>query len=436
MDIFIIDDSNLGILLEIAGYSEDQIEAASLELRQRFQSVAVFVYDTILQQRLPASISVDLLQNTMEEIEDGSEGITYASFNPSSSDSDNLYFSVREQVMRFILDHSKEQEWQDTVIHEMLHSADQPVLKECQKILASIRDEVYYSDEDTGQVTGIALFNILHFLERVRGEGVAILGSHLLMRTSYGKSNEALSMFPNIFLFVVVRAHEWMINDEISDAESVEQAINDASYSVSPYILLQVLEKLGAVSPDLIDKAIKGLDTGDYNDMTEEEIITIIRAAFKTSLQDFINGLTRIGNTNALTLPLLIVCADLQDDYDEDNMKAFAELVRKPGSKDAFESTMEQIMGCMIPEDELDDLYAGYKDNGSESMGHTGLAERVNKLYSVLKNGENPNDRRIAQWALTYFFDDEDLIHDDIKGLGFVDDMAIMDYALELLSNA
>ncbi|MBO4822344.1 MAG: hypothetical protein J5548_12890 [Prevotella sp.] len=54
-------------------------------------------------------------------------------------------------------------------------------------------------------------------------------------------------------------------------------------------------------------------------------------------------------------------------------------------------------------------------------------------LYAFLKN-ENDSDRKlIAQWALTYFFDDEDVIHDDIHGMGFVDDLVVLDYALNLL---
>ena len=38
-----------------------------------------------------------------------------------------------------------------------------------------------------------------------------------------------------------------------------------------------------------------------------------------------------------------------------------------------------------------------------------------------------------AQLALTYFFDDENLIHDEIDGIRYVDDMIVMDYAMKLL---
>lgn len=62
------------------------------------------------------------------------------------------------------------------------------------------------------------------------------------------------------------------------------------------------------------------------------------------------------------------------------------------------------------------------------------LKEKVTMLYSVLKKDDNPDRRRLAQWALTYFFDDEDIIHDDVSGLGLIDDMTIIDYAISLLN--
>lgn len=36
-------------------------------------------------------------------------------------------------------------------------------------------------------------------------------------------------------------------------------------------------------------------------------------------------------------------------------------------------------------------------------------------------------------WALSYFFYDEDIIHDEISGLGLVDDLAVIDYAIRLI---
>lgn len=47
----------------------------------------------------------------------------------------------------------------------------------------------------------------------------------------------------------------------------------------------------------------------------------------------------------------------------------------------------------------------------------------------------NPDRKSGAQWALTYFFDDEDIIHDDVAGIGYVDDITVIDYAIRLLES-
>ena len=39
----------------------------------------------------------------------------------------------------------------------------------------------------------------------------------------------------------------------------------------------------------------------------------------------------------------------------------------------------------------------------------------------------------ISPYTEFYFFDDEDIIHDEVSGLGLVDDMTIIDYAISIL---
>ena len=58
---------------------------------------------------------------------------------------------------------------------------------------------------------------------------------------------------------------------------------------------------------------------------------------------------------------------------------------------------------------------------------------KITELYTILKNDPDEERKKIAQWALTYFFDDQDIIHDDIKGLGYVDDLIVIDRALIIL---
>ena len=57
----------------------------------------------------------------------------------------------------------------------------------------------------------------------------------------------------------------------------------------------------------------------------------------------------------------------------------------------------------------------------------------MDALYSVLKNDVSLEKRRIAQLALTYLFDKKDIIHDELKGIGLVDDVTVIDYALSII---
>ena len=52
-----------------------------------------------------------------------------------------------------------------------------------------------------------------------------------------------------------------------------------------------------------------------------------------------------------------------------------------------------------------------------------------------MKENDDTEKKSIAQWALSYLFDEQDLIHDDIKGIGLVDDETVIDYALKLIEN-
>lgn len=91
-------------------------------------------------------------------------------------------------------------------------------------------------------------------------------------------------------------------------------------------------------------------------------------------------------------------------------MQAYEQLIMQSKSAETFNTAMNQIMGSCISEEELDGLYAELMESVANNSLYPQLKDKVTTLYSVLKKDENPDRRRLAQWALTYFFDDEDLI--------------------------
>ena len=211
-----------------------------------------------------------------------------------------------------------------------------------------------------------------------------------------------------------------------------DKNISHEAYIVAPIILLLVLGKRGDISPELSAKALGCLESGEYN-LTDEETITIMRAALSITLIGYTQGLTTLGNKISPIRPFLNFCASVQQDADEDNISAYEKLITSHKTADSFNAAMDQIMGSCMPEEEIDELYAKFKDSKINDALYPQIKEKVENLYSIFKNDNNTDRQRLAQWALTYLFDDEDIIHDDVSGLGLVDDMTIIDYAISIL---
>ena len=160
-----------------------------------------------------------------------------------------------------------------------------------------------------------------------------------------------------------------------------------------------------------------------------------MRSAINLTLAGFIQGLICLGDKVAPISPFLDLCASIQKDGDDENIDSYEDLIEEPVSEENFNEAMDQIMGCCMKEEELDGLYQRFMSHPIDDPSYPELKEKAALLYSILKNDADPDRKEIAQWALTYLFDEEDLIHDDIPGIGYVDDLVVIDYAIDLLEN-
>ena len=180
-------------------------------------------------------------------------------------------------------------------------------------------------------------------------------------------------------------------------------------------------------------RAMEGLNSGDF-ELTEAEAELIIRSSMSLSLSDYIQGVVSLGEKVAPVKPFLEFCALLQKEYEADNISSFSDLLSLPQTKEMFQTAMEQIMGCVMDEEEIDSNYKIFMTHSNDETMYPQMKEKVEKLYGLLKSDVDAERKRIALWALTYLFDDQDVIHDDVKGFGYVDDMAVMDYALGIMA--
>ena len=432
MNIIIRDDQGLDTALMMDGYSKEERQEAKQIIRSQFRETSHKVFEEVLDKPLPDSMTINMAISDREELS-GENGARLASFNVALSKANSAMFTIREITVKTILDHKDLTLFKSTVTHEMFHAADKQMLENSHRLFDDIRNDIAESSDDFNrhnEDANVALLRTLLVFNHYRAEGVALLGESLLMKTKFGSVNGAIERFCSLFELTMMRAR--MRTSGKRSVDIFDKNISHEAYSVAPIILLLVLGKRREISPELSTKALRCLESGGY-ELTDEETITIMRAALSITLIGYMQGLTTLGNQVSPIRPFLDFCASVQQDADEDNVSAYENLITSNKTADNFNAAMDQIMGSCMSEEELDKLYAKFKDSKINDALYPHIKEKVASLYSIFKNDDNADRQRLAQWALTYFFDDEDIIHDDVSGLGLIDDLTVIDYATKLL---
>lgn len=431
MNIRIRDDEGLGLALMNEGYSSEQRLQAKNTIRSIFGNVARRVFQDVLGMPPAENIIVNMAISEYDEMHDKKNPVI-ARFLSVQSSNDLFCFSVSEIFVKTVLDHPNDPKTEKIIIHEMFHAADLYMLQCNNRLLKLIIKDIE-GERDifcrNKRYADIALLKTLNLFRHYRAEGVAILGESLLGKSRFRCIYDPIKAFCWVFNNAMIRAQETLAGNSIDNDDS----ISDMAYNVAQIVMIFVLYKREDISDELLQKVLDGLATGEY-DLTDEEVSAIMRPALALSLSEYIQGLISLGDKVAPIRPFLDFCSALQNERDDESISAYENLFRQPESSDAFNSAMNQIMGCCMSEKELDGFVRDFMENGTDdSSSYPQMKEKVQTLYDVLKNDDNPERRQLAKWALTYFFDDEDIIHDDISGIGYVDDMMIIDYALKLL---
>ena len=421
VEIVISDIHSLGADLLKEGFTQEDLLAAKKTIRNYFHAATVLVFSDILCRRLPKSVKVCI----RNERTDGKN--VSAAFSSQMSSEDNLFFILHERFTKLFFTKHPERAWA-TIVHETIHAADLTMISKIKfsfdEFLKKNKNSITNPLND-GNVS--AMLFVLQALYHYRTEGVALLGECLLTKQKFDSIHQCVLKFRATLEMILHRSLHWL--DEL---DSIETIFNDEdwsiAYEVAPAIVLLVLEKRGDINDSLTSKVRNGFLTGYYA-ITKEEVQTILRAALSLSLSDYIHGLLLLGEQIAPVRALLKLCANIQDQYDEDNVDTFMQLLNNPETGAAFITVMQNIEGSLLQEEQIDSFFTDYCKNPQDE----GMDKKVKQLYKILKCNENLENRRIAQWALTYLFDSQDLIQDDQSVIGFVDDMVVLDVALKLL---
>ena len=438
INILVRDEQGLSESLSKDGFSQIQIDEAKELIIKQFEESVKKLFVEILCKPLPKTFCVDFAIN---QDDPSSNWETLASFMTKKSRENLLYFEIYKSLGESVWVKGNNKRLQRTIFHELIHSADLNMLTHNRKLLSFIqlshqKDLSNPIKENHGEAWD-ALFDTISMFLHFRNEGVAILGERLLTKTPFRKVSDSLEEFRILYGMTMLKSILWSKSNMILGS-NFDDDLEHSAYDIAPSILVLVLEKRSDIGKNLAERVLEGLETGHYS-LSDEETNTIIKASFSLSLSDYIQSVTSLGKKIVPVQPFLEFCATVQKKLEDDDtttssdINAFAKLLEQPKTAELFHDTMGQILDHISSEAEIDDFYKTFGKKKGNLAIHQHLKEKVDALYSVLKNDVSLEKRRIAQLALTYLFDKKDIIHDELKGIGLVDDVTVIDYALSII---
>lgn len=438
MTILVKDDAGLGNALLMDGYLDHQVSAVYEAIRQQMRSVAKRIFSDILGKEPPETIVVNLAQNVPDRY-DGTKSVVLASFSPVQSREDMLVFNVHENSIKLFLDDpgAAADDFHEIIVHEMIHAVDRAELVRDMKLLRDVSDRIqaYRYDHFSAyqEYPHVALFQILSLFEHYRAEGIAILGEHLVSDSAFSHTFDAIRLFRRAYDVAMIDSYHWAQGVKSEDRDA-RRMIHRLAYGSAPVILLKVLSGMGRIEGEMYVKALSCLMFGGQS-LSDGDLRVVLESALGLGLHAYIQGLMTLGDGVAPMEPMLKICGLLKDDLSPDYVDHFLEMLRDSESEETFRSAMEAILGCVIPEDEIDAFHADFLQKPLDA-DFPDMKEKVVRLYDMMKESSDPDARCLAQWALTYLYDDQDVIHDDVPGLGLVDDMTVIDFALRLIGQS
>ena len=426
ISVVIKDRQGLGNAFINKGYAPEQVESVKRRVMQDFHDAAIKVFSETLNRGLPQTIEVRWKKGNIRK-----ESPVLACYCWTESKENHFVFSMYQDAIEFYFIKMSEKFW-SMVMHEMVHAADMFNIDQ----ESMLYDEIYNkidgltstTENSSATRSQMALLKVLEMLQHYRDEGIAILCGNILSKSSLNAMNQdAINLFRKMVELTFQRSILWVkdpfFNEEIFDSE-----VWYAAYSSAHVIVGLILLKRGDIDEVVYNKIKKGM-AFSYSQLTQQEIRRVVRAALSLSLSDFIQGLMLLGDKIAPIKPLLDFCCLLQNECSKKNIESFMELLQKPVTETTFLNAMQSIVGSLIPEEQLNSCCAKFCQESPDEK----LKAKVLQLHQVMSNESNTDIKRIAQWALTYLFSEQDLIHDDTVALGYIDDMIVIDLALKTM---
>ena len=457
MKIDIIDNAGALHILEYE-FKKESIQIKTNEVIEKItESIRKIVKDIdfLFQNVENKSIKVNLEQRSSTE-----NSVHLARIDIELSTSDELiffiYFDSLINIANSLTTQTNNEEdiinFENTILHELIHAADLSTLK---KIDSLIDKEIRLSKKHTNFTNSFFVnkntedlyyspihWHFLDTLNQFRNEGVAVLGEKLfgiiLDRFYPEDQTELFDFFKRLMSKIqsITSENLFSIDSNIEAYDELSEFSLHA-YNIGDFILLKLIGKIHPELFDLTDKAVKYILLGDEFKPSLEESQLIMETAFQLDLSDYINGLIschfdEINQPFILKETLFEYCALIQDEINKEGVASFSKniaIAEHNYSIDTFVKLMKETVFSKMSNDEIKTGYIQLLSNKSEEN----IVKNVKTQAELLLKKAIQEDNELAQWALTYLLDDEDLVFDKISILGWQDDWLVLDAALRII---
>lgn len=391
-------------------------------LQKIIEEEVLYFYEKVLEQEAPSQIHVFLRLMKID---------TIMSIDIEQSDTGHIYLFVNAIIVIHLLNNRKEMEndFRYGLLHELVHSADLTAIKNA------------FSDVETVEADRDPKFSYtqlewpLKLLRLYRDEGVAVLCAHLFARFPselfQNEVNETIKEM-HIYHHFGEYLSDLMKSFSLNSKKEKFDEIADMVYASADKILLEVLKNL-----DLIPKSTSLKELLD--DGSKAEKIQLFKICTSLSLSQYVAGLMVVDWEGMGMLPVLTVlkmCANVQNKWDSNKMSLYTLLIETPfPSATDFIEVLDELGTDQLPDESVDEKIKLLRDNPSGmDAGTVDLTGRIWDFYKQNKENKLYLTYAVsARRVLDYYFYRDDIIQDEMAGIGYADDILLMNKMWNLL---
>ena len=392
-------------------------------LQKIIEEEVLYFYETVLEQEAPSQILVFIRLMRSN---------TIMSIDTEQSDTGHIYLFVNGMFVIQFLNNRKEMEndFRYGLLHELVHAADLTAIKNA------------FSDVETVEADRDPKFSYtllvwpLNLLRLYRNEGVAVLCACLfarfpseLFKTEVSGTIKEMNIYHH---FGEYFSDLGKYHLSLSSKTKKFDEIADMVYASADKILLDVLKNL-----DLIPKTTTLKELLDKN--SKDEKTKLFKICTSLSLSQYVAGLMVVDWEGMGMLPVLTVlkmCADVQRKWDSDKMSLYTLLVETPfPSATDFIEVLDELGTDQLPDESVDEKIKLLRDNPSGM--DAGTVDLIGRIWDFYKQNQENNLYQTyataARRVLDYYFYRDDLIQDNMVGIGYADDILLMNKMWNLL---